>query len=86
LKSLDASPLLCAGITTFNASRNLDVEPDPLVAIQGIGGLGHFVVQYANKLGYRVAVSRAAPKRRPWQPNLAPTITSTAQPSIPDRH
>jgi propanol-preferring alcohol dehydrogenase len=55
LRSLDASPLLCAGITTFNALRNLDVEPDALVAIQGIGGLGHLGVQYANKLGYRVA-------------------------------
>ena len=55
LKSRDASPLLCAGITTFNALRNLDVEPDALVAIQGIGGLGHLGVQYANKLGYRVA-------------------------------
>jgi alcohol dehydrogenase, propanol-preferring len=63
LKSSDASPLLCAGITTFNALRNLDVEPDALVAIQGIGGLGHLGVQYANKLGYRVAaIARGAEK------------------------
>jgi propanol-preferring alcohol dehydrogenase len=55
LASLDASPLLCAGITTYNALRNLNAEPDALVAIQGIGGLGHLGVQYANKLGYRVA-------------------------------
>jgi propanol-preferring alcohol dehydrogenase len=55
LASLDASPLLCAGITTYNALRKLNAEPDALVAIQGIGGLGHLGVQYANKLGYRVA-------------------------------
>jgi alcohol dehydrogenase, propanol-preferring len=55
--------VLCAGITTFNALRNLDVEPDALVAIQGIGGLGHLGVQYANKLGYRVAaIARGAEK------------------------
>jgi propanol-preferring alcohol dehydrogenase len=55
LSSLDASPLLCAGITTFNALRCLDVEPGALIGIQGIGGLGHLGVQYANKLGYDVA-------------------------------
>src|SRR5246500_3796547 len=55
LASVDASPLLCAGITTYNALQKLNAEPDALVAIQGIGGLGHLGVQYANKLGYRVA-------------------------------
>jgi alcohol dehydrogenase, propanol-preferring len=55
LASVDASPLLCAGITTYNALQKLNTEPDALVAIQGIGGLGHLGVQYANKLGYRVA-------------------------------
>jgi alcohol dehydrogenase, propanol-preferring len=55
LASLDASPLLCAGITTYNALQKLNAEPDALVAIQGIGGLGHLGLQYANKLGYRVA-------------------------------
>jgi propanol-preferring alcohol dehydrogenase len=55
LASLDASPLLCAGITTYNALQKLKAEPDALVAIQGIGGLGHLGVQYARKLGYRVA-------------------------------
>jgi propanol-preferring alcohol dehydrogenase len=55
LASLDASPLLCAGITTYNALQKLQAEPDALVAVQGIGGLGHLGVQYANKLGYRVA-------------------------------
>jgi alcohol dehydrogenase, propanol-preferring len=55
LTSVDASPLLCAGLTTYNALRSLHGEPDALVAIQGIGGLGHLGLQYANKLGYRVA-------------------------------
>ena len=55
LTSVDASPLLCAGITTYNPLQKLDAEPDALVAIQGIGGLGHLGVQFANKLGYRVA-------------------------------
>jgi D-arabinose 1-dehydrogenase-like Zn-dependent alcohol dehydrogenase len=64
LSSLDASPLLCAGITTFNALRNIDAAPGALVAIQGIGGLGHLGVQYANKLGYRVAaIARGEDKR-----------------------
>jgi alcohol dehydrogenase, propanol-preferring len=63
LRSVDASPLLCAGITTFNALRHLDAGPDALVAIQGIGGLGHLGLQYANKLGYRVvAIARGTEK------------------------
>jgi D-arabinose 1-dehydrogenase-like Zn-dependent alcohol dehydrogenase len=63
LKSLEVSPLLCAGITTFNALRGLDIRPDALVGVQGIGGLGHLGVQYANKLGYRVAaIARGAEK------------------------
>ena len=55
LASVDASPLLCAGITTYNPLLKLSAGPDTLVAIQGIGGLGHLGLQYANKLGYRVA-------------------------------
>jgi propanol-preferring alcohol dehydrogenase len=55
LESVAASPLLCAGITTYNALQLVNAGPDALVAIQGIGGLGHLGVQYANTLGYRVA-------------------------------
>jgi propanol-preferring alcohol dehydrogenase len=63
LSSVEASPLLCAGITTFNALRSLDVGPGALIGIQGIGGLGHLGVQYANKLGYRVvAIARGSEK------------------------
>src|SRR5258708_12084535 len=55
----DAAPLMCAGITTFNALRHAGAHPGDLVAVQAIGGLGHLAVQYASKFGYRVvAISR----------------------------
>ena len=50
----EAGPLLCAGITTFNALRNCGARTGDLVAVQGIGGLGHLGIQYAAKSGYRV--------------------------------
>ncbi len=52
---VDAAPLLCAGITTFNALRNSDAGPGDLVAVQGIGGLGHLAIQYAASFGAEVA-------------------------------
>lgn len=55
LTDAEAAPLLCAGITTFNALRNSGARPGDLVGIQGIGGLGHLGVQFANKFGYKVA-------------------------------
>lgn len=59
LDPVEAAPLLCAGITTFNALRHSGAQPSDLVAILGIGGLGHLGVQFANKFGYRVvAISR----------------------------
>ncbi|MEF8865936.1 MAG: alcohol dehydrogenase [Salinibacter sp.] len=54
LDATDAAPLLCAGITTFNALRNQDLQPGDLVAVQGIGGLGHLGVQYAAAMGLEV--------------------------------
>ncbi|HSF14561.1 MAG TPA: alcohol dehydrogenase [Vicinamibacteria bacterium] len=51
----EAAPLLCAGITTFNALRHSGAVPGDLVAVQGIGGLGHLGIQFANKFGYKVA-------------------------------
>ena len=63
LPDADAAPLLCAGITTFNALRNSGARPGDTVAILGIGGLGHLAVQYAAKSGYRtVAIARGADK------------------------
>jgi len=55
LNDAEAAPLLCAGITTFNALRHSGALPGDLVAVQGIGGLGHLGIQFANKFGYRVA-------------------------------
>jgi D-arabinose 1-dehydrogenase-like Zn-dependent alcohol dehydrogenase len=55
LNDAEAAPLLCAGITTFNALRHSGASPGDLVAVQGIGGLGHLGIQFANKFGYRVA-------------------------------
>jgi alcohol dehydrogenase, propanol-preferring len=58
-----AAPLLCAGITTANALRAGAPRPGALVAIQGLGGLGHLGVQYAKKLGYHVAVIARGPDK-----------------------
>jgi D-arabinose 1-dehydrogenase-like Zn-dependent alcohol dehydrogenase len=55
LNPVEAAPLLCAGITTYNALRHSGAMPGDLVAVQGIGGLGHLGIQYANKFGYKVA-------------------------------
>src|ERR1700694_1388169 len=55
LDAAEAAPLLCAGITTFNALRHSGAVPGDLVAVQGVGGLGHLGIQFANKFGYRVA-------------------------------
>jgi D-arabinose 1-dehydrogenase-like Zn-dependent alcohol dehydrogenase len=63
LNDADAAPLLCAGITTFNALRNSGARTGDTVAILGIGGLGHLAIQYAAKSGYRtVAVARGQDK------------------------
>jgi D-arabinose 1-dehydrogenase-like Zn-dependent alcohol dehydrogenase len=55
LNDTEAAPLLCAGITTFNALRHSGTFPSDLVAVLGIGGLGHLGIQFANKFGYKVA-------------------------------
>jgi D-arabinose 1-dehydrogenase-like Zn-dependent alcohol dehydrogenase len=55
LSDTEAAPLLCAGITTFNALRHSGALPGELVAVQGVGGLGHLGIQFANKFGYKVA-------------------------------
>ncbi|HEY6307776.1 MAG TPA: alcohol dehydrogenase [Candidatus Angelobacter sp.] len=57
----EAAPLMCAGITTFNALRHGGALPSDLVAIQGVGGLGHLGIQFAKKFGYRVAAIGRGP-------------------------
>ena len=55
LDSVAAAPLMCAGLTTFNALRNSGASGGDLVAVLGLGGLGHLGVQYAAKMGFRTA-------------------------------
>lgn len=63
LPVLEAAPLMCAGLTTFNALRHSGARPGDVVAILGLGGLGHLGVQYAAKMGYRtVAIARGKDK------------------------
>jgi D-arabinose 1-dehydrogenase-like Zn-dependent alcohol dehydrogenase len=63
LDAAEAAPLMCAGVTMFNALRHSGALPSDLVAIQGIGGLGHLGVQFAKKLGYQVvAIGRGSDK------------------------
>src|ERR1700691_905707 len=65
LDSVESAPLLCAGITTFNALRHCGAEPGDLVAIHGVGGLGHLGIQFAARAGYRtVAVNRGRDKEK----------------------
>jgi alcohol dehydrogenase/propanol-preferring alcohol dehydrogenase len=65
LSAEDAGPLLCAGITTFNALRHSGAKPGDLVAILGIGGLGHLAVQFARRMGFHtVAVARGKDKEK----------------------
>jgi D-arabinose 1-dehydrogenase-like Zn-dependent alcohol dehydrogenase len=60
LSSVEAAPLMCAGVTTFNCLRNSGARPGDVVAVVGVGGLGHLAVQYAAKMGCKVvAIARA---------------------------
>jgi D-arabinose 1-dehydrogenase-like Zn-dependent alcohol dehydrogenase len=64
LSFVEAAPLLCAGITTFNALRHSGALPGDVVAVQGLGGLGHLGIQYANKMGFEtVAIGRGEDKK-----------------------
>lgn len=59
------APVLCAGVTVFNSMRRMNVPPGSIVAIQGLGGLGHLAIQYANRFGWRVvALSRDSRKEK----------------------
>lgn len=65
LKSTQAAPLLCAGITVFNGMRNAGLRAGDTVAVQGIGGLGHLAIQYAHKMGMRtIALSTTDDKKK----------------------
>ncbi len=62
LDAAEAGPLMCAGVTTFNALRHSGALPSDLVAVQGIGGLGHLGIQFAKNFGYRVAAVGRGPE------------------------
>src|SRR5262249_35142893 len=80
LDLVESAPLLCAGITTFNALRNSGARPGELVAVHGVGGLGHLGIQFARKLGFRpVAVNRGTEKEAvARQPGADDSRDSTA--------
>eukprot|EP00043_Microstomoeca_roanoka_P008949 m.85736 g.85736 ORF g.85736 m.85736 type:complete len:362 (+) comp14438_c0_seq2:163-1248(+) len=64
LSSAEAAPLMCAGVTVFNAIRNARVIAPAVVAVQGIGGLGHFAIQFAAKMGYKVVALSTSPEKK----------------------
>lgn len=74
LDAAEAAPLLCAGITTFNALRHSGAQPGDLVAIQGIGGLGHLGIQFAQKFGYRAAAIGRGPQNAPLAKKLGASV------------
>ena len=74
LSDADAAPLLCAGITTYNALRHSGALPGDLVAVQGIGGLGHLGIQFANKFGYKVAAVGRGPENAALAKKLGASV------------
>jgi D-arabinose 1-dehydrogenase-like Zn-dependent alcohol dehydrogenase len=70
----EAAPLLCAGITTFNALRHGGALPSDLVAVQGIGGLGHLGIQFAQKFGYQVAAIGRGPQNAALAKKLGASV------------
>ncbi len=79
LSDAEAGPLLCAGITTFNALRHSGALPSDLVAVQGIGGLGHLGVQFANKFGYKVAAIGRGPENASLAKKLGANVYIDSQ-------
>jgi D-arabinose 1-dehydrogenase-like Zn-dependent alcohol dehydrogenase len=67
---VEYAPILCAGITGFNSIRKQNITLGELVAIQGLGGLGHLAVQYANKLGYKVVALSSGDDKREFATKL----------------
>src|SRR5499427_2600627 len=80
LSDAEAGPLLCAGVTTFNALRHSGAGPGSLVAVQGVGGLGHLGIQFGSKFGYKVAAIGRGPENSALAKKLggAQAILATA--------
>ena len=74
LGAAEAAPLLCAGITTFNALRHSGAMPGDLVAVEGIGGLGHLGIQFGSKFGYKVAATGRGAENAPLAKKLGASV------------
>ena len=74
LSDTEAAPLLCAGVTAFNALRRSGAMPGDVVAVQGIGGLGHLGIQFASKFGYRVAAIGRGPENAALAKKLGASV------------
>ena len=74
LTDVEAAPLLCAGITTYNALRHSGAFPGDLVAVQGIGGLGHLGIQFSQKFGYKVAAIGRGPENAALAKKLGASV------------
>lgn len=83
LTDAEAAPLLCAGITTYNALRHSGALPGDLVAVQGIGGLGHLGIQFASKFGYRVAAIGRGAQNASLAKKLGASVYIDAQSASP---
>ena len=74
LGAVEAAPLLCAGITTYNALRHSGAMPGDVVAVLGVGGLGHLGIQFANKFGYKVAAIGRGSENEPLAKKLGASV------------
>jgi len=74
LSDVEAAPLLCAGVTTYNALRHSGAMPGDLVAVLGVGGLGHLGIQFANKFGYKVAAIGRGSESAPLAKKLGGSV------------
>jgi D-arabinose 1-dehydrogenase-like Zn-dependent alcohol dehydrogenase len=83
LSDVEAAPLLCAGITTYNALRHSGAMPGDLVAVQGIGGLGHLGIQFASKFGYKVAAIGRGSENAALAKKLGASVYINSQSSKP---
>src|SRR6185436_4238149 len=83
LSDTEAAPLLCDGITTYNALRHSGALPGDLVAVQGVGGLGHLGIQFASKSGYKVAAIGRGPETAPLAKKLGASLYIDSQATNP---
>jgi D-arabinose 1-dehydrogenase-like Zn-dependent alcohol dehydrogenase len=83
LPAVDAAPLMCAGLTTFNALRNSGARPGDVVAVLGLGGLGHLGVQYAAKMGFHVVGIARGTDKEPLARQLGASVYIDSQAQDP---